>query len=608
MKQERLSEGSLVLYKRRPAIVRRFGTKFEIALPDGETQKVRRKDVILLHAGPMQGFHELVPLEGEVETAWELLVGDSVSLSELSELVFGANTPAAAWATWQLVADGLYFQGTPEAVVARLPDEISQERAARAARAAEKEAWATFVDRVRKGEVTPDDDRYLQEVTALALGLTKRSRVLAELGRSERSETAHALLLELDYWGPTVNPYPSRLLFTTEPPNAPLPGLPDEERADLTYLSAFAIDDQGSQDPDDALSLEGDRLWVHIADAAAIVPPGSKADVEARSRGANLYLPEQTIPMLPLQATQTLGMGLNEVGPALSFGMDVDERGMVLGVEIVPSWVRVTRLTYAEAEERIDDAPFRDLYSLAQRHEARRQKNSAVVIDFPETMIRVTDGAVAIHPLLPLRSRVLVREAMLMAGGAVARFAVEQNIPFPFSTQESPAPGIQTQPETLSEMFALRRKLNPRQMSSIPAPHAGLGMSEYAQVTSPLRRYLDLVAHQQLRAHLRGQELLGAQELLERIGAAEAVTGIIRQAERLARKHWTLVYLLQHPEWQGEGVLVARFGSRGTVLIPELDLVCRVYLREDRPLDSVIDLALTEVDLPELDVQFQIMR
>ena len=35
-----------------------------------------------------------------------------------------------------------------------------------------------------------------------------------------------------------------------------------------------------------------------------------------------------------------------------------------------------------------------------------------------------------------------------------------------------------------------------------PAPHEGLGIALYAEVTSPLRRYLDLVVHQQLRADL----------------------------------------------------------------------------------------------------------
>jgi hypothetical protein len=104
--------------------------------------------------------------------------------------------------------------------------------------------------------------------------------------------------------------------------------LPEEERLDLTHLPALAIDDKGNQEPDDALSLEGDRLWVHVADVAALVPPESAADLEARARGATLYLPEGAVPMLPWAAIGRLGLGLSEISPALSFGLDLDaEKG-----------------------------------------------------------------------------------------------------------------------------------------------------------------------------------------------------------------------------------------------------------------------------------------
>jgi exoribonuclease-2 len=608
MGQMTLREGSLVLYKNQPARVARVGEKLEIQLEGGETQRVRPKDVIGLHPGPLGSLSELEPQVGEVKTAWELLAGRTTSLEELAELSFGAYTPATAWAAWELVADGLYFQGTPQEVVARTPQDVAQARATREARAAEREAWEGFLERARAGEFGPEDGAYLQDVEALALGHRDGSRVLREMGRAERPENAQALLLELGYWDEAIDPYPTRLKLNTTPPEVTLPELPNEERMDLTYLSAFAIDDEGNQDPDDALSLEDGRLWVHVADVAALVKPDSEADGEARARGANLYLPEGTVPMLPPSATQALGLGLNEISPALSFGLDVTTAGEVLGVEVVPSWVRVTRLSYAEAETRLGEEPFRGLYGLARAFEALRYENGAVAIELPEVKIWVEGGRVIIRPLPPLQSRVMVTEAMLMAGEAVARFALEREIPFPFSTQDPPAEGAPEHPSSLSGMFALRKTLRRSQMTSVPAPHSGLGLESYAQVTSPLRRYLDLVAHQQLRAFLGGDIPLGAQEMVERIGAAEAVTDSVRLAERLARRHWTLVYLLEHPDWRGEGVLVEKYGTRGTVLIPELDLEPRVHLREELPLDSLVPLTLSGVDLPELEVFFRVGR
>jgi exoribonuclease II len=597
------SENSLVLYKNRPARVKHVGEKLDIELDAGEIQKVRPKDVVLLHPGPMRSLSELRPQSGEVEAAWEVLAGSTTTLRELADLMYGAFTPATAWAAWQWVAEGLYFRGNPGQVEVCAPEEVAKKQAAREAEATEKRAWTTFLERVHAKQIASEDAHYLKEVESLALGRTVKSRVLREAGREESPENAHALLLDLGYWDHTVNPYPQRFGLATSLPTLATPDLPDEPRVDLTHLPAFAIDDQDTETPDDALSLERNRLWVHVADAAALATPGSAVDLEARARGATLHLPERIVHMLPDRATQQLALGLGEVSPAFSFGLDLDADGRVIGLELTPSWVRVTRLTYEQADTRLGEEPFKRLYHLAQAYQSQRKKNGAVFLDLPEVQLRVIDGQVILHPVLPLKSRTLVQEAMVMAGEAAAHFAIERNIPLPFATQE-PAQ-MDRQSETLSEMVALRRVLKPRQYKSVPAPHGGLGVEAYAQATSPLRRYLDLVVHQQLRSHLRGEKLLDAQEIFQRIGAAEAVSGSVREVEQLSDRHWILVHLMRQPEWRGEGILVNQRGPTGTVLLPELALEARVHLNADLPLDSPVRLVLTGVNLPHLDAHWR---
>ena len=598
-----MRKDSLVLYKTRPARVAGVGKKLQIELEGNESLKVRLKDVVLLHPGPLHSLDELQPRTGEVETAWELLAGSTTSLAELAELAYGDYTPATAWAAWQLVDDGLYFRGTPREVEACTAQEVAQEQVARETRAEQERVRAAFLERVRARQILPEDGPLLREAEDLALGRVARSQLLRELGRAETPESAHALLLELGYWDRTLNPYPLRLRLPTTPPDVDLPELPEEDRVDLTHLPAFAIDDEGNQDPDDALSLDGDCLWVHVADAAALVPPDSAADLEARARGATLYLPEGAAPMLPWEAAQRLGLGLAEISPALSFVLHLDAAGAVASLEVVPSWVRVTRLTYAEADVRLDEEPLRSLYRLAQKRRTRREERGAIPLDLPEVRIQARGDEVTIRPVLPLKSRELVTEAMLMAGEAVAHYATERGIPIPFTTQDPPE--TEERPADLAGMYGLRRQFRPSQQSGVPGSQAGLGLDAYVQATSPLRRYLDLVVHQQLRAHIRGEELLGAQDLLERIGATAAISGSVRYAERLARKHWTLVYLEQRPDWRGEGILVERRRRGGTVLIPELDLEVRVHLRSDPLLNSQISLALRGVDLPALEAYFK---
>jgi exoribonuclease-2 len=226
-------------------------------------------------------------------------------------------------------------------------------------------------------------------------------------------------------------------------------------------------------------------------------------------------------------------------------------------------------------------------------------------------MMRVSEGQVVIEPILRLRSRDMVREAMLMAGEAAAHFAIQHGIPFPYVTQEvskaTAAGGGATssgESGSLAQRFAQRKLLKRSQVSSLPARHAGVGLGAYCRATSPLRRYLDLVAHQQLRAWLAGRSVLNEQALLERLGAAEAITGTIAQAEMLSRRHWTLVYLQTNPGWLGEGVLVEKSGLRGYVLIPELALEIPLHLREDLPLDSRLRLRARGFNLAELEAHF----
>lgn len=612
MKEEVLQTGNLVLYKHKPARVSQIqAKKISIRTKDGQDASVRPKDVLLLHPGPIDSLAALKPCTGDVESAWELLAGESTTLADLAELIYEEFTPSTAWAAWELVEDGLHFSGLPDQIHVASAETVAKIEASREAKAAEERAWSAFLSRVSTNQYADEDELYLQDVVALANEKQERSRVLRSLGREETPENAHAFLLQLGYWSERHNPYPARFDAQIQPSQLTLPDLPDEERRDLTHLAAYAIDDAGNTDPDDAVSWDNGRLWVHIADVAALVPPDSDADLEARARAANLYLPEETITMLPAKAVEVLGLGLQEISPALSFGIDTNQAAEVTNVEIVPSWVKVTRLSYDEVDPQVNEPAFQPLYDLAQRHEERRLVNGAVIINLPEIKIRVGDEEIEITRLPGLRSRDLVREAMLITGEAVAHYAQENGLAIPYSTQQPPNEEHDydsPDPYSMSAMFALRRAMRPSQQRSAPSPHAGLGMDVYVQATSPLRRYLDLVVHQQLRAFLRGEPGMDEQAVLERVGAASAVSGSVRRAERQSIRHWSLVYLIHHPEWQGEGIIVEQRGARSTVLIPELAVETQLYGLQNLPLDSTVQLRIDHVDLPNLESQFSVIK
>jgi exoribonuclease-2 len=622
---------SLVVYKTHPARVLSVGDKLTIALENGDLENVRYKDVELLHPGPFDDFEALHDVAGEVELAWEVMLEDegesSNTLVSLAELAFGEYSPASAWSTWKLIKDGLYFQGSIEAIRPRSKDEVQAEIESRRVKAAEIKAWDSFLERIKNGEgITDEDKHFLDEVEKLAYGRVKHSKLLRELGRSQSPQSAHALLLELGYWDSSVNPYPRRLQISSAPTEVELPGIAEERRLDLTQLNSYAIDDRDNLDPDDAISLEelelengefaGGRLWVHIADAAALVPANSPLDLEARARASTCYLPEGMLSMLPDNLIRSLGMGLNETSPALSFGITLNREAEIADVEIAPSIVHVQRMSYEEAEGRLEDKPLSDLLILTRAYCGRREANEASFFDMPEVKVIVQDGVVDIRPLPELASRSLVREAMLMAGEAAAGYASANDIPFPFVIQEAPDEerlvdrlrGETPSPGTLAHKYALRRISQRSQVRVKPSPHAGVGLLNYSRVTSPLRRYLDLAAHQQLRGFLAGVEIMDESDMLERIGASQAVTGSVNQADWLSRRHWTLVYLEQNQNWTGEGVLVEKRGLSGKVIIPQLAFETQIHMREDKPLNSVLELSLKGINLPELEAYFQVVK
>ena len=95
MSETTIRQNSLVLYRNRPARVMNLGKRVEIELDNQKTIKTSLKNIYLLHPGPIRSLSELQSQEGEVQEAWELMVGETTTVAELAELAYGEWTPAA---------------------------------------------------------------------------------------------------------------------------------------------------------------------------------------------------------------------------------------------------------------------------------------------------------------------------------------------------------------------------------------------------------------------------------------------------------------------------------------------------------------------------------
>ncbi len=598
-----IPNGALVLYKGKPALARNSGDKLELTIPGAPVVKVRPKDVELLHPGPLSKIPEPRG-DGDFETAWEMSAGQTLTLEGLCELVFGHAGPEEALACRLEVLDGLRFRSEEGASGFRAasPEDREREAARRTRKESEAADREAFLVRARAGRFEAGDERFLGEVEAFALGATQKARILGDLGLPEKPDAVHAWLLKTGRWTDAVNPWPVRFGAAARAPDLELGPEDDSGRVDLTDMEAWAIDNAWSRDPDDAVSFDGRDVWVHVADPSSTVLPGSPADREASDRAATLYLPEGSVPMLPDSALERFGLGLSDVSRALSVRISLEPDGSVREAEILPTLVKVTRLSYGQADPLLGSGPLADLDRIAGIRSAAREAAGAVDIAIPEVRVWVDSGEPRIDPIPDFRSSAVVREMMVLAGEAAARWAFDRSLPFPYYSQEAPQDSASL-PAGLAGEFAKRRLMKAGMAGPQPRAHRGLGVPFYAQFTSPLRRYSDLLAHHQVRAVSAGRKPLAEDEISALLGRAAAAAAQIRQAERSSQLHWTLAFLGRRPGWTGEGIVVGN-GSPASVYIPCLGMETRVRLGGTE-LNANVSLRLSGVDLARQDARFE---
>lgn len=460
---------------------------------------------------------------------------------------------------------------------------------------------------------TPSDDltpAQRTEVELLARGKAERAKAIRDAKLNETPEIAHEFLLRRGLWDELRVPYAERAGIDLSDIDLPVPELPIETRLDLTHLPAYAIDDEGSQDPDDAIGLEalntGWRLWVHVADVAALIAPNSPLDLEARARGATLYLPDRIYSMVPNAVVERLGLGLHPTSPALSISIDFDAGWNADTVDVQLTTIRAERLSYSAAQLRLDagEEPFVTLQKLYLASKKQREAEGALSIDLPEVRVKLSGDEIEIRSLPRPETRLIVQECMTLGGWAAAIYADDLEIALPYATQDAPTREVRG--DDLPAHWARRKTLARTRFRPTPGAHHGMGLDAYAQATSPMRRYLDLVVHQQLRAALKEEPGLTGGEIAGRVAQAEMNAGGTRTTERLTRRHYTLVMLKRQPERIWDAQVVERRGPQATVLIPELAL--DTLMSTAAPTGTLLKVQVAEVDLPNLSVRLREIR
>ncbi len=558
-----------------------------------------------------------------LEVAWELLteLEESATPESLAELLFSDQSPPLCYAAHCLLSadklffkqKGDYYEPRPVAQVEELQHKIARE----AAKAEETEGFFSRTRAVLAGEAAAwekSDRPRLEIVERYALLGEESSQkaaaqeTLSALDQDKSPEAAFEFLVAVGIWEQHENlalrrrqiptQFPEELTAKVEQILSDLPAEAISDRIDLTHLKLYTIDDESTREIDDGLSCEtlsdGRRkLWIHIADPTRWLSPGDVLDTEARRRCTTVYLPTGAIPMFPFElAAGPMSLVQGQVCNALSFGVVLADDGSVAEYSIHPSLVKPTyRLTYEDANEIIElgvtaEEELLAIADLAKARLAWRKSQGAIDIQLPESSIKVNreQDTIAIKMLTSSVSREVVAEMMILTGEVAARYGQANELSLPFRGQ--PQPELPSEEELMQldagwvRDSAIRACMTRSEMSLNPTRHATLGIDLYCQVTSPIRRYTDLVGHFQIKAHLRGEAPpFTPTEMPEIIASVANAAYEAMIVERQTKKYWAIEYLKRQNEanpgqfWEAILVRWIRENERlGLIIFDDLGL------------------------------------
>lgn len=662
---KQVEKGTLIEFRvngdRRLAVTERPEGKKDWLVVDegGHTHKLRPQKVEYQISGSGYTSKDIPNFLKEVqqyldptslEVAWEILVeeGEGVNPAGLAALLFSDQSPQLCYAAHSLLSeDKIYFKKKGDVYEPRAASqvqEIKHQLEIEKQRRCEKEEFFARMEQAIVGEKvewSESDRRSVEAIEKLVLfpelGSHLAEEILQQLGRSLSPQAALELLIEIGWWSEHENLF---LLRSSYPVNFPKkvlevaqcclefpPEDPDNNRLDLTHLKVYTIDDESTQEIDDGLSIEdrgaggSPRLWIHIADPTRLVTPGDELDLEARKRSTSLYLPTGMISMFPVElATGPMSLVQGKVCSALSFGVVLDETGAAQEYSIHPTLIKPTyRLTYEDVEEMLQiGIKAEPEIEILARGAALRQKwrtaQGSINIQMPEPSIKVKEpDEVSIEVLENSKSRQLVAEMMILAGEVAGRYCQENNIPVPFRGQ--PQPELPPEEELLQlpagpvRFCALRRCMPRSEMGVTPTRHASLGLDIYTQVTSPIRRYTDLLSHFQIKAHLRGDTLpFSREEMLEIVYSVTTTAQEATLVERQTNRYWSLEYLRRNADqvWQVQLLRWLREDENlGLILLEELGLELPHRFERSVSLGDRLEVQVSRADPHRDEIRFR---
>ncbi|KAL5549913.1 hypothetical protein UlMin_000089 [Ulmus minor] len=586
-----------------------------------------------------------------LEFAWVELIekNKSVTTEELAEMIFGSSEPLESYCAHLLLSkDEIYFtvletKGSSSIYGPRPTVQVEELlRRKQIKEAAEKELQE-FLQLLKSAKAMPlnarplkaswlaeDKTRHkIESLEKYAIDDCKNDEqkktaglILKAMGLMKTASSAVNLLIDIGYFPVHVNLDMLKLNIVTDHSKEVIAAAesllsespdPDEvNRKDLTHLKVYAIDVDEADELDDALSaarLQDGRIqvWIHVADPTRFLHPGSLVDKAAMKRITSVFLPTATHPMFPEKlAMEGMSLRQGEICHAVTVSVVLNSDGSIAEHTVDNSIIKPTyMLTHDSASEllHLDLAEEADLKILSEAATLRLQwrcQQGAVDTGTLETRVKVASPDDP-EPVINLYvenqgdpTMRLVSEMMILCGEVIATYGSRNNIPLPYRGQ--PQSNIDVSafahlPEGPVRSASIVRTMRAAEMDfRNPIRHGVLGLPGYVQFTSPIRRYIDLLAHYQIKAFLRGDSPPFSAGQLEGIASIVNMhTRVVRKLCSSSLRYWIIEYLRRQPKERKYRALVLRFikDRNAALLLVEVGFQCSAWVSTAQVGDEV---------------------
>ncbi|WP_295624641.1 RNB domain-containing ribonuclease [uncultured Nitrosomonas sp.] len=376
---------------------------------------------------------------------------------------------------------------------------------------------------------------------------------------------------------------------------------------DLPYtdVAAFSIDDASTTEIDDAFSvtflpLGSFRIGIHIAAPALGIDPDSSLDKTAATRLSTVYLPGNKITMLPEAIINHFTLAENTVCPALSLYLDVSDDFTVIKTESRIEKIKiVANLRHHELEQHFNETSLNKddfqhtfsqelglLWKFACKMENQRGKANDINNDKIDYNFEIKNNHVTINE----------RRRGSPIDKVVSELMIYVNMEWGKQLADAGITGI------------FRSQANGKvRMSTSPAPHQGLGVSQYAWSSSPMRRYVDLINQRQIIALLRNETPFytkDSDKLLIAMRDFEMIYGIYGEFQRAMERYWCMRWLLQ----EKIQTINAQVIKENLVKFDRIPFITRVPSLPEMAPNTYVKLKLSEIDLLERTLHAEFMQ